>query len=49
MPMSHYHAKSVKQLLLANSAMRIGASTKIAVHNAILKMSQSQLIDWPFR
>ena len=47
--MSHYHAKIAKQQLLASSAMRIGASTKIAVHNAILKMSQSQLIDWPFK
>ena len=49
MPTSRYHAKTVKQLLLVSSAMKTGASKKIAVLNAILKTSRSLLIDWLLR
>ena len=49
MPTNHYLVKTAKQLSLASNAMKTGASTRIAAHNAILKMSQNHLTDWPFK
>ena len=46
MPTNRYHAKTVKQLLLVSSAMKTGATKKIAVLIAILKTNLSPSIDW---
>ena len=49
MPTNRYHAKTVKQLLLVSSAMKTGATKKIAVLIAILKTNRSPSIDWLLR